>query len=356
MDYGLTGGGEPVRMHLLSNGLGVRAKVMDYGATLTELHVPDRNGIFADVVLGFDRLEDYLRGHPFFGSTTGRVANRIAKGQFTLNGRTYTLAVNNGPNHLHGGINGLDKRVWTATLHSDNQSAAVEFFYRSPDGEEGYPGNLEVRVRYTLTEDGELRIDYAATTDRATPVNLTNHSYFNLKGEGMGDILDHCLEVNADHFTPTDPTDIPTGEIAPVRGTIFDFSVPTAIGARIGELAAAPPWGYDHNFVLNPALERTSRRVARVTEPMSGRVMEVYSDQPGVQFYTGNHLDGSLVGKRGTPYQKHAGFCLETQHFPDSVNHPQFPSVVLEPGETFTSFTRHCFLTENGPLSSETGR
>lgn len=343
--FGQTKEGTPVEIYTLTNRSGMTAKVMTYGATLTELLVPDKAGKPGNVVLGFDRLEPYLAGTPFFGATVGRVGNRIAKGAFTLNGTTYKLAVNNGPNHLHGGIKGFDKVVWKADVVPAKDGQAVKFTYRSPDGEEGYPGNLQVTVVYTLTDNpGALRIDYTATTDKATPVNLTNHSYFNLAGDGAGTILDHVMTIAADEFTPVDEGLIPTGKLAPVKGTVFDFTTPTAIGARIDRVPIAPPVGYDHNFVLRAAPAGQAMRLAAVvSEPKSGRAMEVRTTEPGIQFYSGNFLDGTIKNRNGVPYAKHAAFCLETQHFPDSVNHPNFPSTILEPGKTYKTTTIYSF-------------
>jgi aldose 1-epimerase len=306
--------------------------------------VPDRSGKPGNIVLGFDRLEPYLAGVPYFGSTIGRVGNRIAKGTFRLNGKTYKLATNNGPNHLHGGLKGFDKVVWKAEVAA--AGATVRFSYHSPDGEEGYPGNLDVAVAYTLTDANELHLDYTATTDKATPVNLTNHSYFNLAGEGSGGILDHVLAIYADQLTPVDDTLIPTGKLAAVKGTVFDFTTPTAIGARIAKVPIAPPVGYDHNYVLRPRGNMAGSGLtlaARVTEPTSGRVMEVRTTEPGIQFYSGNFLDGTIKNRKGVPYEKHAAFCLETQHYPDSVNHPNFPSTILEPGRTYRTTTVYAF-------------
>jgi aldose 1-epimerase len=343
--FGQTKEGAPVEIYTLTNGKGMVAKVMTYGATLTELLVPDKTGTSANVVLGFDKLEPYLAGVPYFGATVGRIGNRIAKGTFTLDGKAYRLATNNGPNHLHGGVKGFDKVVWKAEVVASKVGQAVKFSYRSPDGEEGYPGNLDVTVVYTLTDANELHLDYTATTDKATPVNLTNHSYFNLAGEGTGTILDHVMMINADQMTPVDDTLIPTGTLERVKGTVFDFTTPTAIGARIAKVPIAPPVGYDHNYVINtqtggggqPAL------AARVVEPKSGRTMEVRTTEPGVQFYSGNFLDGTLRNRKGVPYQKHAAFCLETQHFPDSINHPNFPSTILRPGQTYRTTTVYAF-------------
>lgn len=340
--FGKLADGTEIKIYSLSNSKGMVAKVTDYGAILTELWVPDRNGKAGNVVLGFDNLDRYVKGHPFFGATTGRVANRIAKGKFTLEGKDYTLAVNNGPNHLHGGVKGFDKRVWQSrVMRGLSREASVEFTYTSPDGEEGYPGELKTTVVYTLTDDNELRIDYTATTDAPTIVNLTNHSYFNL-GES-GSILDHVLTINADRYTATDATLIPTGELAPVQGTGLDFTAPHRIGERIsGYMDFAK--GYDHNFVLNSGGKAYSM-AAKVEEPKSGRVMETWTTEPGIQLYCGNHLDGSLTGVGGVVYKQHTGFCLETQHFPDSVNQPAFPSVVLRPGQKFKSTTAYRFRT-----------
>ncbi len=328
--------GTPVRIYTLKNQNGMAVKITQYGAIITEIHAPNRNGKDDDVVLGFDNLDRYLKGHPFFGAIAGRVANRIANGRFTLDGKEYTLATNNGPNHLHGGLKGFDKKVWKSKpLPAGAHSVAVEMSCFSLDGEEGYPGNLTLTVLYTLTDRNELRIDYKATTDKATPVNFTNHSYFNLAGSG--DILAHELWLNADNYTPVDDGLIPTGEIKSVKGTALDFTKQTAVGARYKETGLKTP-GYDHNFVLNHGGKRLDL-AARVEEPRSGRVMEVLTTEPGVQFYTANGLDGSLTGVGGVQYPRFGGFCLETQHFPDSINKPNFPSVVLRPRETFQSTT-----------------
>jgi len=343
--FGQTADGKSVALFTLTNTRGATAKVMEYGATLTELRIPDRAGKRDDVVLGFRKLENYLAGHPFFGCTTGRVANRIAKGRFTLEGKEYQLATNNPPNHLHGGEKALDKRVWKGEVIPSASGPAVRFTYRSPDGEEGYPGNLSVTVIYTLTNRNEIRIDYRATTDRATPVNLTNHSYFNLSGEGKGDILGHELTLFAARYTASDETLIPTGELASLDGSPLDFTHPTRIGERIAALSHIPGGGYDHNYVLDSGGGKLALG-ARARDPKSGRVMEMWTTEPGVQFYTGNFLDGTLKGKRGTAYEKHAGFCLEAQHFPDSVNRPEFPSVILTPGKTYTQTTLYRFTAK----------
>ena len=334
--FGRLPDGTPVNLHTLGNRHGMVVKITDYGVIITEILVPDRAGRIGDVVLGFDNLERYLQGHPFFGAIAGRVANRIANGRFTVDGQVYTVARNNGPNHLHGGLKGFDKKVWAPRPVPANADAvAIEFTATSPDGEEGYPGTLAITVRYTLTDANELRIDYTATTDKATPVNLTNHSYFNLAGSG--DILGHELELEADFYTPTDEGLIPTGELRSVKGTPLDFTKPVAIGARANETGLKPP-GYDHNFVVRDG-GKNLVLAGRARDPESGRILEVLTTEPGVQLYTANHMDGSVVGVGGVKYPRHGGFCLETQHYPDSINKPQFPSVLLRPGQTFKSTT-----------------
>ncbi len=340
--YGATQEGTVIDVYTLTNKNGMVAKVITYGALLTELHVPDRNGKLADVALGFSKLEQYMGDHPYFGATIGRVGNRIGKATFSLNGKTYTLAANNGPNHLHGGLKGFDKRVWKAQPVQATGGAAVKFTYVSPDGEEGYPGTLTASVTYTLTDKNELRLDYVANTDQPTPVNLTNHTYFNLAGEGVGDIKGHELTLLADKFTPVDDTLIPTGEIAPVKGTVMDFLRPTAIGARIEQVPGPAPVGYDHNYVLSSG-GGVLALAATVKEPTSGRIMDVLTTEPGIQFYSGNFLDGTLTGKAGVKYQKHTGFCLETQHFPDSVNRANFPPTILQPDKTYKTTTVYRF-------------
>ncbi len=340
-EFGKLPDGTVIDAYTLTNAKGMKAKVITYGAILTELDVPDKSGKMGDVVLGFDNLKGYLDGHPYFGATVGRVANRIAKGKFTLDGKEYKVAVNNGPNHLHGGLKGLDKVVWKAQITQTSDVAAVKFTYTSPDGEEGYPGKLTIAVTYSLANDNALRIDYEAKTDKATPVNLTNHSYFNLAGSG--DILGHELTLMGDSYTPTDDTLIPTGKIASVKGTPLDFTKATPIGKRIGELKGEPG-GYDHNFVL-PKKDGL-QLAASVYDPKSGRVMDVLTTEPGIQFYTGNFLDGTLKSKDGKVYKKNHGFCLEAQHFPDSVNHPEFPTMTLKPGETYKQTTVYRFGTK----------
>ncbi len=340
MDFGKTPDGTPVELYVLSNGR-IRAKITTYGGIITELHVPDRQGKSADVVLGFDSLDGYLTRSPHFGAITGRVANRIAGASFTLDGHEYKLAANNGPNTLHGGKKGFDKVVWKAEDVSGPAGPAVKLTHLSPDGDEGFPGNLSVAVTYTLTPDDALRIDYSATTDKATPVNLTNHSYFNLAGHGSGTILDHELTIAADEYTPSDDGFIPDGRLAPVRGTPLDFTTATAIGSRFDQIHKAPG-GYDDNFVIRPDA-RAPAFAVRVRDPKSGRVLEMATTEPAVQFYTGNFLDGTIRGKEGAVYVKNAGFCFEAQHFPDSLHHPNFPSIILRPGETYTQTTLYRF-------------
>jgi aldose 1-epimerase len=337
--FGTTRDGEAIELFTLAQPGGLEARIMTYGGTLVSLNAADRDGSRADVVLGFAALEPYLAGHPFFGSLIGRYGNRIAGGRFQLNGVEYTLARNDGPNHLHGGSRGFDKVIWRAAPREDDGASALELTYLSRDGEEGYPGNLDVTVVYTLTGDSALRIDYQATTDRATVVNLTNHSYFNLAGGG--DILEHEMRIPAQRFLPVDATLIPTGERRPVAGTPMDFTHPTAIGARIhadDEQLRLASGGYDHTWILDKAAGALGL-AAEVYHPPSGRVLEVFTTQPALQFYTGNFLDGSLVGAHGQAYQKHSGFCLETQHFPDSPNQPDFPSTLLRPGEVYQQTT-----------------
>ncbi len=326
--FGKTHDGRAVERLTLTAAGGIEARFITYGARLSELHVPDRAGDKKSVVLGFDSLPPYLASEPYFGAMIGRVANRIANGQFSLNGRTYTLSKNNNGNTLHGGKVGFDKHLWQARVVSDSP-AAVEFTYVSPDMQEGFPGEVHARVRCTLTQQHALRIEYDATTTAPTPINLTNHSYFNLAGAGRGNVLNHTIEIAAESYTPVNDKLIPTGQIVPVAGTPLDFRAPTAIGERIKQT----PSGYDFNFVL----ERPSANLAltaRVSEPTTGRRMEVWSSQPGVQFYSGNFLDGSNVGIGGA-YEKYGGLCLEPQHYPDSVNHPNFPNSILQPGKEY---------------------
>ena len=344
--FGKTKEGVAVESFTLKNGNGVIAKLMTLGATITELHVPDKNGKLADVVLGFDDVAGYESDrNQHFGCTTGRVCNRIAKAKFTLDGKEYRLAVNNGPNHLHGGVKrSLDRVVWQAETVKVDGASAVKFRYSSPDGEEGFPGKLDVTVTYTLTEKNELRIEFLATTDKATPVNLTNHSYFHLGGAGSSSVLDHELQVAATSYTPTDETLIPTGKIAACAGTALDFRQPTKLGARMADLLQTPAMGYDHNFVLSPR-EAQPTLAARVKDPQSGRVMTVSTTQPGVQVYSGNFLKGQTA-KQGKSYAKQSAMCLETQHFPDSVNQPTFPTTIVKPGETYRHTCVYAFSAE----------
>jgi aldose 1-epimerase len=342
--FGKTTDGQTVKLHTLRNTSGMTVRLIDYGAHVISVETPDRNGKSVNVTLGFPNLEGYLQRHPYFGSTVGRYANRIAKGKFTLDGQTYTLATNNGPNHLHGGRKGFDVVMWQSEGVTDQNSVGVKFSRVSPDGEEGYPGTLKVSVTYVLKRDNELSIQYEATTDKPTVLTLTNHAYWNLAGADSGDILKHELTLFADKYLPVDETSIPTGELAPVKGTVFDFTEPHAIGARIDELKRPPHTskGYDHCYVLR-GQDGKLETAARVKDPTSGRVMEVFTTEPGVQLYCGNFLDGSAAGGG---YKQHDAFCLETQHYPDSPNQPKFPSTVLRPGQTFRSTTVHRFSVE----------
>lgn len=339
-----TADGQSVNLYTLRNVHGVEAKITNYGGILVSLKVPDRNGKFDDVVLGFNDLDTYLKGHPYFGALIGRYGNRIAKGRFTLNGVEYKLAVNNGENTLHGGLKGFDKVVWTGKEMKTKAGPAVVLTYLSKDGEEGYPGNLNVRVVYTLTNNNELKIEYSATTDKDTVTNLTHHSYFNLGGEGNGDILGHRVTINANRFVPTDAGSIPTGELRKVAGTPFDFLTAHAIGERINqdEEQLKLGNGYDHTWVIN-GRPGTLRLAATAYESTSGRTMQVWTTEPGMQFYTGNFLDGTLTGKSGKIYQRRFGFCFETQHYPDSPNQPSFPTTTLKKGATYRSTTIYRF-------------
>lgn len=336
--------GKPVDLYTLTNANGVEMKVTNYGGIVTSLKVPDKYRNLGDVVLGYDNLQDYVKSNPYFGCIVGRYGNRIGKAKFTLNGVGYTLAKNNGDNSLHGGIKGFDKVVWDAQAMVGADSVSVEFKYMSKDGEEGFPGNLSVTVTYALTNDDELKIDYLAATDEVTVVNLTHHSYFNLAGAGSGDILGHELMLAADKFTPVDEGLIPTGELRPVAGTPMDFTQPTVIGDRINQDYEQLVFGkgYDHNWVLNSG-GGSMALAASVYEPKTGRMMKVYTTEPGMQFYAGNFLDGSNIGKGGKAYEFRNGFCLETQHFPDSPNKPDFPSTVLKPGEEYKTTTIYKF-------------
>ncbi len=343
--FGTLSDGTKVWRYTLTSGV-LRVRIITYGGIVQQLEAPDRHGHKADVVLGFPDLASYVNKNspgPYFGALIGRYANRIAKGTFTLDGKTYHLPINNGQNSLHGGTTGFDSKVWTATPSKSRDAVSLKLTLTSPDGDNGYPGTLKASAMYTLSGN-RLRIDYGATTDKPTIVNLTNHSYWNLSGEGSGDIYRHLLQINASHYTPTDSTQIPTGQIAPVAGTPFDFRHPTAIGARIreGDQQLAYGQGYDHNWVLDGS---GFRFAARVTDPDSGRVLSVYTDQPGIQFYSGNFLDGTLYGTSGRQYRQSDGLALETQHFPDSPNHPNFPSTVLRPGQTYRTATVFEFST-----------
>jgi len=331
--------GPPITAYTLVNKNGLTATILNYGGTVSKFTAPDKDGKFADVVLGFDKLEDYLEKSPYFGCITGRVANRVGNATFTLDGKAYKLAANNGKNSLHGGKAGFDKRVWRADPFLSGDGPAVKMTYTSNDGEEGYPGKLYCMVTYTLMSDNGLKIDYVAATDKATPVNLTNHSYFNLAGHGSGTIKDHVLHLVADKYTPGDDTLLPTGKIDPVAGTVFDFTKPTAMGERLDKIKADPV-GYDLNYVHGMKKEAYPKLVATVTEPKSGRVLEVLTTEPGIQFYTGNFLkNDDLKGKGGAAYNQYGAFCLEAQHFPDSPNRPEFPSVILKPGEEYRQTT-----------------
>jgi len=334
--------GQEVKLYTLTNANGVQAKITNYGGIIVSFIGPDKDGKPGDVCLGFDTIDRYLADSPYFGCITGRYANRIAKGKFTLDGQEYTLAANNGENHLHGGLKGFDKRVWVATASETADGPSLKLAYTSPDGEEGYPGALSSTVTYTLTADNGIRIDYLATTDKPTVLNLTNHAYFNLAGHGEGTILDHELEIKADRFTPTDAGGIPTGELAPVEGTPLDFRKATVIGARIEEdnEQLKNGIGYDHNYVIKESRDGKLQHVATVHDPRSGRVLEVHSDEPGLQLYVGNYLPKEgLAGKDGRTYVYRGAFCLEAQTFPDSPNQKNFPSPILRPGETYKQTT-----------------
>ncbi len=333
--------GHTVQRFTLSNRHGTRVQLTDYGAIVIRIETLDKHGQRANINLGFDSLDGYLQRHPYFGATIGRYCNRIAYGKFTLDGHQYTLATNNGPHHLHGGIHGFDRRMWKARPYQTEHEQGVEFSLRSPDGDEGYPGNLDVTAVYALTSDNVLRVEFRAATDRPTVVNLTNHNYWNLRGAGNGTILDHELLLEADYYLPVDATLIPTGDVAPVEGTPLDFRNYWKIGARINQIASDPK-GYDHCFVVRGEPGKL-RRAARVREPVSGRVLEVYTTQPGIQFYTGNLLSGA---PSDGGYPQYGGFCLETQHYPDSPHHAHFPSTVLRPGEKLHEITLYKFGIE----------
>lgn len=334
-EFGTLKNGTKVQLYTLSNSSGMEVKITNFGGIITSIKTPDKTGTFENVVLGFDNLDKYLEGTPFFGAIIGRYGNRIAQGEFTLDGEKYTLAKNNGNNHLHGGEIGYDKVLWEASPKGKN---AVELSYLSKDGEEGYPGNLNITVVYTLTEQDELKIDYKATTDKATPVNLTNHSYFNLSGDPETLILDHTLQVDAANYTPVNRELIPTGEIAQVEGTPFEFTTPQEIGSRINDVRG----GYDHNYVLDKTTNELTL-IASLYDDQSGRKMEILTTEPGLQFYSGNFLDGSIIGSDGKKFEKYSALCLETQHFPDSPNQNTFPSTILRPENTYISSTIYKF-------------
>lgn len=342
--YGKTKDGDSVSLFTCTNESGLVLTLTDYGATVVSVETPDKAGKLANITLGFKSLDGYLQRHPYFGSTVGRYGNRIAKGKFSLDGKEYKLATNNGPNHLHGGVKGFDAQMWKAEQIKAADSVGVKFTLKSPDGDEGYPGTLDVWVTYTLTNANELVMAYEAKTDKPTVLNLTNHNYWNLGGAGSGDILKHVLTLTADKYLPIDTTSIPLGEPAPVKGTVMDFTEPHAIGERIAELKKDDNGtrGYDHCYVLR-GQDGKLALAARVKDPASGRVMEVYTTEPGIQLYTGNFLGG---GEGEAGYKQHDAFCLETQHYPDSPNQPKFPSTVLKPGQTFKSTTKHLFKVE----------
>ncbi len=347
--FGTTADGKAVTLYTLTNAKGASVQLINFGATITHLMVPDKTGKMADVVLGFDNLKQYETESPYFGCVAGRVANRIAKGTFEVDGTAYHLAVNNGVNALHGGLKGYDKRVWDGEEVASSDGSAVKFTLTDPDGTEGYPGTVKVSVTYTLTDANAIRIEYAATTDKATPINLTNHTYWNLQDAGASDIGNHILKLEADQYTPVDATQIPTGEIAAVKDTPIDFTTPKPMGQDRHEMTGDPA-GYDHNLVLRDQ-DGSLGKALEVYEPVTGRVMEMWTTEPGVQFYTGNFLTGKVVGKGGIAYQKHHAFAFEAQHFPDSVNHPKFPSTILRPGKTYRQVTEYRFSTaEQSPL------
>lgn len=345
--FGTLPDGTKVELFTLTNAAGLEVRAMTYGGIIVSLRVPDRRGQLDDIVLGYDTAAAYAAPHPYFGAIVGRYANRIANARFTLDGKTYQLKANNGPNHLHGGVTGFDKVTWSGEPFQDERGAGVVLTYTSRDGEEGYPGTLAARVTYTLTDRNELIFDYHATTDAPTVVNLSQHSYFNLAGQGARDVLEHELQIHADRYTPVDDTLIPVGDLTPVADTPFDFRTPVAIGRRIAQedVQLRRGRGYDHNYVLTRS-GTGLQSAARVVERATGRTLEVSTTEPGLQLYTGNFLDGSITGKRGRVYRQRYGFCLETQHFPDSPNKPSFPSTVLRPGEEYRSRTVLTFGTE----------
>jgi aldose 1-epimerase len=344
-------GGQAVDIYTLTNSRGMEVKIMTYGGIIQSVKVPDRRGRLENVTLGFDNLTDYVERSPYFGCITGRYANRIALGKFTLDGVTYQLPINNPPNSLHGGTVGFDKHIWATTVIKNRDGVGLKMTFTSPHLDQGYPGTLKSEVVYFLTDRNEIQMDYRATTDRKTIVNLTNHAYWNLEGEGTGSIDDHILKLNASHYTPVDPTLIPTGAIDPVAGTPMDFTRSTAIGDRIRDSfeQLVIGRGYDHNWVLDrrSPTDTSMIRAARVLEPDSGRVLEVFTTEPGIQFYSGNFLDGTLVGTSGRMYRQGDGFALETQHYPDSPNKPNFPSTVLKPGDVYKTTTIYKFSTSH---------
>jgi len=344
-EFGKTADGKTVDLYTIKNANGIELKVSEFGATLVSLKIPDREGNFEDIILGFDDLEGYINDAAYLGVTAGRYANRIAKGKFTLEGKEYTLAKNDGVNHLHGGVEGFGKKVWKGEEIKKDDGIGVKLTYLSEDGEEGYPGKLENVVKYILNDKNELKIVLKSKTDKATPVNLTNHAYFNLKGEGNGSILEHKLQLNAKEYTPVDDGLIPTGEIKSVKGTPLDFTELTAIGSRIDKLDKKFHGGYDHNFVIASNPDDELSMVCKVVEPESGRVMEIYATMPGTQFYSGNFLDG-FKGKGGKAYQQHYAFCIEPQYYPDSPNKPNFPSCILNTGEERKEIILYKFSVE----------
>ncbi|RYG10825.1 MAG: galactose mutarotase [Chitinophagaceae bacterium] len=345
--FGKSATGVPADLFTLTNAHGLMVKITNFGGIITEIHVPDKNGEFTDVNLGFDHIEPYYKEAPYFGALVGRVGNRIAGGKFSLDGKTYELVTNDGNNHLHGGLVGFDKVVWNASAFETENSVGLKLNYLSVDGDQGYPGNLDVTVTYELTNTNEILVKYHAVTDKATPINLTQHAYFNLAGKG-GDILDHEVMINADHFTAIDSEAIPTGKLPSVENTPFDFRSPRVIGERINDddEQLKNGNGYDHNFVLNKVREKELSLAARVYEKTSGRVLEVFTEEPGIQFYTGNWMDGSLTGK-GWHYTRRCGLCLEPQHFPDSPNRPEFPNTILRPGEQYSSAMSYKFSVQS---------
>ncbi len=336
--FGKTADGHEVTLYSCENANGLKMSLIDFGATMVTFETPDRDGKLANINVGFDNIAGYEGDHPYFGATVGRFCNRIAKGKFSINGETYTLATNNGENHLHGGVKGFNKRMWTGEVIDTGKAVGVKFTYTSKDGEEGYPGNLTTTVEYTLNNENQLRIEFTATTDKATAINLTNHNYWNLAGAGSGTILKHHLHLDAAKYLPVDDSLIPTGKLASVTGTPLDFTTATEIGARIKQIKADPV-GYDHCFVVDGEAGKL-RSAATVTDPASGRVMKISTTQPGIQFYTGNFLDGSAANGNNKQYE---AFCLETQHYPDSPNQPEFPSAILKPGGKFHQVTVHHF-------------